>query len=172
MMMQMLAAGGLPVLTDKVRAADNDNLEGYYELEAVKQLQTEKAWLAEAPGKAVKIIYRLLEYLPSEYNYQVLFMARPLDQVIASQQLMLQRRATQGATVSNDQLRSIFTSELRRVKAWLDAQKNFTWLEVPYAQVLESSPTESQRICDFLAVPLDVSAMAARVNQKLYRQRS
>lgn len=170
--MQMLAAGGLPVMTDKVRAADDDNLEGYYELEAVKQLQRDGSWLTEAPGKAVKIIYRLLEYLPTDYRYRVLFMERPLDQVIASQQLMLQRRATEGATVSNEQLRAIFTSELGRVKNWLAAQNNFKLLEVPYARVLESSQSESQRICDFLEMPLDATAMAARVNQKLYRQRS
>ncbi len=172
MMMQMLAAGGLPVMTDQLRAADDDNLEGYYELEAVKKTQQDGRWLQEAEGKGVKIIYRLLEYLPANYHYQVLFMERPLDEVIASQQLMLQRRGAQGASVSSDQLRSIFTGELQRVKTWLAARKNFSWMEVQYARVLEHSQIESQRVCDFLALPLDVTAMAARVNRHLYRQRS
>ncbi len=95
MMMQMLAAGGLDIMTDQVRAADDDNLAGYYELEAVKRTREEASWLQDAPGKAVKVIYRLLEYLPDDYHYQVLFMQRPLEEVIASQQLMLQRRGAE-----------------------------------------------------------------------------
>ena len=38
MAMKMLAAGGMPVLTDGVRTADESNPKGYYELEAVKEL--------------------------------------------------------------------------------------------------------------------------------------
>jgi hypothetical protein len=171
MMMQMLAAGGLPVMTDQVRTADDDNLEGYYELEAVKQTQQETGWLREAPGKAVKVIYRLLEYLPKDYRYHVLFMKRPLDEVLASQQVMLQRRGTQGATVSTDQLRTIFGNELERVISWLSRQPNFECLEIDYTQVLENPRPESERVSRFLAQPLDTAAMAARVNRQLHRQR-
>lgn len=172
MMMQMLAAGGLPVMTDQVRAADDDNLEGYYELEAVKRTRGDAHWLEDAPGKAVKAIYRLLEDLPADYHYQVLFMMRPLEEVVASQQLMLERRSTKGANVSSDQLKKIFTNELQRVKSWLEAQENFDWIEVQYTEVLANAQQEAERICDFLVPPLDATAMAARVNQKLYRQRS
>ncbi len=35
LMMQMLAAGGLPALTDGARAADADNPRGYLEFERV-----------------------------------------------------------------------------------------------------------------------------------------
>ena len=49
-MMQMLAAGGLPPLTDNVRAADSDNPRGYYEFELVKKTKKDASWLASAPG--------------------------------------------------------------------------------------------------------------------------
>ncbi len=39
MLMQMLAAGGMPALTDHQRATDEDNLRGYYEYEPVKRLR-------------------------------------------------------------------------------------------------------------------------------------
>ncbi|HVV44348.1 MAG TPA: alkaline phosphatase family protein, partial [Bryobacteraceae bacterium] len=48
MLMQMLSAGGLPALTDGVRSADEDNPRGYFELEAVKQMQNGAPWLEEA----------------------------------------------------------------------------------------------------------------------------
>src|ERR1019366_601197 len=38
LMMQMLDAGGLPVLSDGERKADTDNPKGYFELERIKQL--------------------------------------------------------------------------------------------------------------------------------------
>ena len=39
LMMQMLAAGGLPALTDGERAADDSNPRGYFEYEPVKRLR-------------------------------------------------------------------------------------------------------------------------------------
>ena len=54
--MQMLHAGGVPVLTDSLRAADTDNPRGYLEFERVKQIKTDKSWLDDAAGKAVKIV--------------------------------------------------------------------------------------------------------------------
>ena len=172
MMMQMLAAGGLPVMTDDVRIADDDNLQGYYELEAVKQTRRDQSWLQEAPGKAVKVIYRLLGELPTEYDYRVLFMLRPLEEVVASQQVMLERRGTKGANVSRDQLQKIFVNELQQVKSWLAAQVNFDSIEIQYTDVLANAQCEAERICRFLALPLDAEAMAAQVNRKLYRQQS
>lgn len=172
MMMQMLDAGGLAVLTDRIRSADDDNPQGYYELEAVKRSADDTGWVCEAPGKAVKIIYRLLEYLPADFRYRVLFMDRPLGQVIASQQVMLERRGSDGATVSNDQLQALFSSELQRVKSWLEQQANFEWIGISHAAVLNNGLVEAERIRKFLDVDLDVQAMAARVDRQLHRQRS
>ncbi|MBM3861905.1 MAG: tetratricopeptide repeat protein, partial [Verrucomicrobia bacterium] len=90
-MMQMLRAGGLPVLTDGARAADENNPRGYFEFEKAKQLATDNSWLTSAKGKVVKIVTQLLRALPSsnECRYRVIFMQRNLDEVIASQQKML-----------------------------------------------------------------------------------
>src|SRR5512143_2834059 len=41
MVMKMLEAGGLPVMTDGIRTADEDNPKGYYEVERVKDLARE-----------------------------------------------------------------------------------------------------------------------------------
>ena len=43
--MQMLAAGGMPVLIDGERQADADNPRGYYEWERIKRLLTSQAAL-------------------------------------------------------------------------------------------------------------------------------
>ena len=56
LMMQMLAAGGLPVLHDGLRAADEDNPRGYFEWERIRSLPRDPGCIAEAEGKAVKVI--------------------------------------------------------------------------------------------------------------------
>ena len=79
LMMSMLAAGGIPILTDQQRRADEDNPQGYYEFERVKRLEKgDTGWLAGSQGKAVKVISALLPFLPPNYSYRVIFMERPL----------------------------------------------------------------------------------------------
>src|SRR5687768_12382196 len=84
MMMRALQAGGLPVLADGLRAADEDNPHGYFELEQVKRTVADPSWIAQARGHAVKVIARLLPDLPPGQHYKVLFMRRDLDEVLRS----------------------------------------------------------------------------------------
>ena len=93
MMMKMLEVGGIPPVTDNHRMADDDNPKGYYEFERVKKLDKgDTEWLADAPGKVVKVIAALLTYLPPTYNYKVIFMRRLMPEILASQRQMLVRR--------------------------------------------------------------------------------
>ena len=75
-MMQMLAAGGVPLLIDQVRAADEDNPRGYYEFEPVKRTRQDSSWLESAVGKAIKMVHLLLYDLPPTYQYAVILMGR------------------------------------------------------------------------------------------------
>src|SRR4026207_1213461 len=94
MMMKMLEAGGLTVMTDAIRQADIDNPRAYCECERVKNLEkeTDKSYVREARGKVLKVISFLLKDLPDDNYYRVIFMRRHLDEVIASQNKMLDRR--------------------------------------------------------------------------------
>ena len=80
MLMNMLAAGGLELLSDGARAADEDNPHGYFELERVMALADEPdpSWLHAARGKGVKIISHLLKHLPRENDYRVILVERDL----------------------------------------------------------------------------------------------
>ena len=92
MMMQMLEAAGLEVATDGRRIADSDNPKGYFELDAVKRLQEDSSFLQTVVGQAVKVVSPLVPFLPSEYDYRIISMERDLDEVLASQRVMLDRR--------------------------------------------------------------------------------
>ena len=90
MMMKMLEAGGVPLIIDNLRTSDEDNPAGYYEFEPVKKLgKGDSGWLADAQGKAVKVIAALLVHLPAAYTYQIIFMHREMSEILASQRKML-----------------------------------------------------------------------------------
>ena len=91
MMMQMLAAAGIPVMTDGVREADESNPKGYYEYEKAKQVGSDNSWIPDAQGKVMKIVAQLLPKLPSGQPYRIIFMQRPLGEVITSQDKLLER---------------------------------------------------------------------------------
>ena len=169
LMMQMLHAGGMPVLTDHIRAPDISNPRGYFELEAVKQTRLNAAWLLEAPGRAVKMIYRLLYDLPDEYEYRVLFMRRDLRQVVASQQAMLGKAGAPDS--DNQRLMMIFQKELDAVDGWLNGRKNFAVLNVPHEQIINHTQRQAEQINAFLNHSLDIAAMCAVVEPALHRRR-
>ena len=108
LMMQMLAAGGMPILSDGERRADVDNPRGYLEWERIKQLPKDPGCILEAEGKAVKVISRLLLSLPERHEYRVIFMQRPLPEVLASQEVMLRNRGTATPGTANAAMAAAF----------------------------------------------------------------
>lgn len=171
MMMRMLEAGGIPVLTDQIRTADEDNPEGYYEFERVKQIEEDKAWLLDAQGKVVKMIAALLKHLPVGYEYQVIFMRRNIEEVLASQREMLLRRGEPTDAISDERMATLFKKHVAQVEAWLAEQPNFEILYVDYGEVLEEPLEQAKRVSQFLGYALNIEKMAAVVDPALYRQR-
>ena len=171
MMMKMLAEGGLPILTDEIRNADEDNPNGYYEFEPVKQLADGQIkWLANANGKAVKIISALLEYLPGDYRYKVIFMERAIQEILASQQKMLSRRNEKSA-ISDAEMQAQFEQHLAASKYWLARQPNVDVLYVEYNKMIAVPDEYCAHIAEFLDVPVDVEKMRSVPNERLYRNR-
>ena len=171
MMMQMLQAGGLPVLADQSRPADEDNPQGYFEFDPVKRTKRDASWLATASGQAVKIVCLLLYDLPAEHEYRVLFMNRCMDEIMASQQVMLARRGTSGAGQSASEMGRIFEDQLNRIRDWLSRQAHIHALPLEYHRVLADPSGEANHIREFLGLNLDVLAMAKAVDPRLYLQR-
>ncbi len=169
-MMQMLAAGGMQILSDGERAADVDNPRGYLEWERIKRLPRDPTCIAEAEGKAVKVISLLLLSLPEGHDYRVVFMQRPLPEVLASQQAMMRNRKTTGADVSL--IAGAFEKNLRAVDAWLDSKPYVKTLRVPYHDVLQDARAIAQKLTDFLEVPLNLDGMTQQIDTTLYRNRS
>jgi hypothetical protein len=172
MAMRMLAAGGMPVVMDGIRAADEDNPNGYFEVERVKELarDPDKAWLHEARGKAIKIISYLLESLPESNAYRVLFLNRDLHEVLASQARMLERRG-EASDTSDARMLGVYEKHLEQVRRMLRTRDGFAVCDLDYRQVIADPSRNAARIAEFVGRPLDTAAMAAAVDAALYRNR-
>jgi hypothetical protein len=171
LMMKMLAAGGVELLTDGLRAADEDNPDGYFELEAVKKTKSDPAWLERAPGRAVKVISELLDDLPDRMPYRVIFMRRRIEEVLASQRQMLERLRGEARAEDDAELRRLYLLHLEETMAKLDRRPELRALYVSYNRLIEAPRAHAERIAAFLDRGLDLPAMERAVDPRLYRKR-
>lgn len=171
MMMKILAEGGLPVITDESRTADEDNPNGYFELEVVKQMSGGNVrWLADARGKAVKIISALLEHLPPEHSYRIIFMEREIREILASQRKMLAHR-NEVLKANDGEVEKQFQMHLSTLKPWLARQPNMEVLYVSYNALLADPELFCTRLIEFTDTPLALERMVSVPNKQLYRNR-
>lgn len=173
LMMKMLAAGGIPALTDHIRAADLDNPNGYFEYERVKKLpEGDFEWLSLAHGKVVKVISALLQYLPGEHRYRVVFMRRRLTEVLQSQRLMLVNNGLFQDGKSDAEILALYEKHLLRLEMWLATQPNFETLFIDYNMLVENPQPVIHEVRSFLGTHLSDAEMLKAVDPTLYRQRA
>lgn len=167
MLMQMLAAGGFPVLTDGRRAADASNPLGYLEYELVKRLAIDSTWLHQARGEAIKIVAPLLPYLPvtaadgSALHYRVLFMQRDLGEIADSQARMLRNLGREQLNQPLPLLLRAMQQDLDTARAWLD-QHAVSGLEIDYRTTM-AAPASAAAALAHLIPQLRTGPAAAAV---------
>jgi len=172
LMMQMLHRGGFPVLTDQQRRADTSNPRGYFEYEPVKKIAVERKWLAHAGGKAVKIVVPLIRYVPGHYACRVVFMERPLDEIMRSQETLLQKQGKVSDREETNRLRDLFGKELRESKSLIAERSRWQVLFISYPDLMENPLLQAERLNRFLGGRLSEREMVRQVDPALYRQRS
>jgi len=172
MMLQLLRAGGMPVLTDHVRQADDDNPKGYLEFEDVKQLRSSRPvkWLDDATGKAVKVVIPLVHYLPAGPAYRYIVMHRRVDEILRSQAVMLTRNG-RNAALDEEPLAKAYGDLLSSFDRWLSLQPGVPALAVYYHEVVQDPASQVDLLRAFLGDDLNREAMIAAVDQRLYRSR-
>ncbi len=172
MMMKMLDAAALSIMSDNERAADEDNPKGYFEYARVKDLKDEadKSWVREARGQVLKVISHLLETLPDENFYRVILVRRDFDEIIASQNKMLERRGEENQ-VADSTVKEAYIRHLVDIRYMVRRRPNFEMIEVQFMQAMEAPRIFATDVNKFLGGNLDVESMMAVVDLELYRNR-
>lgn len=171
MMMNMLEGGGIEVFSDKVREGDKSNPEGYFEHEKVKTLGRENDWLKEARNKALKVVSPLVRYLPSSEVYNVIWVKRPLTEVLVSQEIM--RGMPREEVMRNFPFQKAvdLQNEEERMKKWLSAQPNMRLLEVDFYDCINSPDAVVQEVAKFTKQDLNFEGAKSRIKAKLHRNK-
>jgi tetratricopeptide (TPR) repeat protein len=175
LMMQMLEAGGAKLLTDGERAADVDNPKGYYEWEPIKQI-AKKPQLLDADdldGSVIKCISMLLPRMPDKHRYKVIFMTRPIEEVVVSQNAMVNRLQSKGAELDPEQLERGLFAHRNETCRWMKNAPYVEFIEVDYPKLMNNQEAEVKRIVAFLGpdrLPTS-EKMVAMIDPLLYRSR-
>lgn len=174
MMMRMLEAGGIAPFSDGARSADIDNPEGYYEFRRVMDLEKdpEKSWVRDARGRALKVISFLLRHLPDDNAYRIVYMRRHLDEVLRSQDKMLDRLGNAAPGADLEAMKEAYRNDIVAARLYARKQTFMEMIEVQYAETLADPASTARAVNAFLGGHLDEAAMAAAVKQELYRNRA
>lgn len=165
-MMQMLHAGGIPVAFDHSRPPDEHNPRGYYELNGGKIINRLIDGTFDQScyqGQVVKITSYGLKFLP-EGKYQILYMIRNIDEVLASMQKM-------GADIDKVRDRRLL-GKLNRISLdWMRNRSDMNYLTIRYPDLIENPQKEMERISDFWGTRFDIQRAIKAVDSNLYRNR-
>jgi len=170
LLMQMLAAGGIEPLTDEMRTADEDNPRGYFEVEGVKSLNNDNSILQDADGKAVKVVLPLLPHLLPDKHYHVLLIERDLDEIFASQRVMIERHG--GTAHDPATLRPAYDRLLKQCRQMLASSAIVRSLRLSHRWIIENPHETAEHIVQFLGHDLDLEKMSAAIDPALHRQRT
>ncbi len=168
LMMQMLAKGGVDILTDENRKADDSNPKGYYEYDPVMSIHKDNSWLDKAQNKGLKVVAPLLKYLSPKYRYKIIFMTRDLNEVVKSQQIM-RRKDPEALPVT---LFETYKKILKGVKVWDINEPGVELIYIDYKDVLSNTQEIIQKVTSFIGVEMDKEKMAKCIDKSLHRNKS
>jgi tetratricopeptide (TPR) repeat protein len=184
LMMQILEAAGVPPFTDNKRQPDESNRKGYYEHDKVASLRSnpDKFWLKEARGAAVKVVVPLLAALPprlrkpgsepESLHYRILFMERDMEEVLQSQNTMLQRLGkSPAANEKAADISKVYRQQERHAKSWC-ASVGIHAMSVSFQALVHRPDEILPQLAGFLGTTYKLPAMRACIDPALHRARN
>lgn len=170
-MMQVLQAGGVPILADSAKQ-DEDNPRGYFELREVRNVRPAAwTWQKRSRGCAVKILApRICDWVTPPRNVRAICMTRDIDEVLESRTRYAQRHDR--PATDRDRAKRIFSRQITALVDWLEQHVGADWLTIDYTALVEAPAQALAEINALLDGRLDVDQAATAVDLNLYRCRA
>ncbi len=173
LMMQMLARGGVPPMTDGHRAADSHNPEGYFEWDEIKNLPRDPALIQRAAGHALKVVSPLLPHLPASHRYKIIFMLRPPAEIARSQHKMRENLSAAAPAPDAAAMQPLLAQHADAMLTALRAAPNVELLIVDYPALIADPVAGCARVATFLGAELlpTAAAMPTAVRPELHHEK-
>jgi tetratricopeptide (TPR) repeat protein len=161
MMLQVLAAGGLPVRASEFRAPDPR-----YTPEPSRELSS-------LAGHAVRLLSPGIQLLPEAggLNYGVILMLREIAEILNSQRHILARLGKPLEPTEAEQIAASWKQQLLNIRRSL-AARGIPILPLEYKHCLLDPRGTAITIQNFLNTPLDIEAMAREIQPVFADDRS
>jgi hypothetical protein len=111
-----------------------------------------------------------LKELPDDNFYRIIFARRNLEEVITSQNIMLDRQAELNP-VDDAKAIELYRKHIVNVRFLVRRKPNLEMIELTYSDTLSDPESAAKRINQFVGGKLDQEEMAAIVDRRLYRNR-
>jgi hypothetical protein len=142
---------------------DKNNPKGYLELEAVKRLAVDDSFMEEAPGKAVKIVMPVLRLLRPLYPLKVIWMDRPLEAIVQSQNKMAGKESAN----LDLQLLMQMKHEQELMLEWLDRNPVVSYIKVDYNQAVNEPDRILKKLKSFLGEAFQAEKAKLEIDKSL-----
>jgi hypothetical protein len=169
MLMQILQAGGIPIMFDRSRKSDKNNPRGYYELDGgkiINKLIEGSFQFNMYKGSFIKITAYGLKFLPIGI-YKIIYSERNIEEILDSMEEMsgIEDKARY-------ETRKAFLKLNKMIKDTIKKRKDIDVLFINYNDILTDSIYEIRKILDFLDTSdVDFNLMTKAIDRKLYRKR-
>ena len=148
LMMQILEKGGFPLLYDDSRRPDEDNPKGYYELNTgkiISRLIERNIDMSLYDDICIKITAYGLSFLPIG-NYKIIYMERDIEEILASQTSMFERKGFKLACYDEKLLLKKMNTESKRV---LENRSDMNFILVKHRDIFDNTDYVIKRISEF-----------------------
>lgn len=167
MMMQILQAGGIPLLYD-ITMTSEANPYGPFEWSKLRHAEENSEWPSIAEGKAIKAFLPNIPKFTRELACKVIVMVRNPIEVAKSRNLKKNRPIDYELESETE----IAINSLAMAKAAF-ADLAYPTLEVPYADIVQTPDVWLNAIIEFLSLdPANITAMRAVIKPELYRNKA
>ena len=160
-MMRMLKAGGVDVLSDA---------EEEFGWSPGQDLPGNPNALDPARGRVIYLPSALLSFLPRIHHYRVVFMARPIGELVISQQRNANDSRPAGDELPVYEQARLLLKHRNGVLSALRTAPNVDLLQIDYPRLVETPEGEVDRVRDFLGEDLlhDRAAMIRSLDPALH----
>jgi len=125
-------------------------------------------------GESDRAILAFQTAMLLKHNYKVIFITRPIEEVVVSQRAMVNRLATKSAELDAEQLERGLRGHRNETLNRLKSTPHMELIEVDYPALVRDPHSVVPRITEFLGkerIP-HPEKMAAVIDASLYRQKS